>query len=382
MTHNLCWRDIWFDPVNYYEIDEAGNVTTTSTELPAPVIYESTNGSIYVILKSQEKNKKGVYVSKPYKIDMLVLWVFARDAFAKAYIRENDSKDSALFIDIIHKDGNQLNNHISNLEAKRPEEVWIPLEYKDVTRGRYEISNLCKVRQFKDGKWQLVTEGTDSDGYPLYSLATTPRRNPKYPCYNMKKHLIVASCFVANPNPELYTQVNHINGCKTDNSPQNLEWVSPYMNTRHAIMCNLSPNQPTLTTAEIDMVRDMLLDPRYKGSPVKIYGAIDKQRHPYISQNIIYAIKSNNRAYVRTDSKYGTDPIEFPKCKGHGRVSHLTQDLTDMLDKMYFDPIYMGSNGKVNKEALWQDFESDVLKKRKIDKISRRMVFTYLCKYN
>ena len=59
MTHKLCWRDIWFDPVNYYEIDEAGNVTTTSTELPAPVIYESTNGSVYVILKSQEKNKKG-----------------------------------------------------------------------------------------------------------------------------------------------------------------------------------------------------------------------------------------------------------------------------------------------------------------------------------
>lgn len=381
MTHNLCWRDIWFDPVNYYEIDEAGNVTTTSTELPAPVIYESTNGSVYVILKSQEKNKKGVYVSKPYKIDMLVLWVFARDAFAKAYIREDDSKDSVLFIDIIHKDGNQLNNHISNLEAKRPEEVWIPLEYKDVEKGRYEISTFGRIRQKKKGEWVIVKiqPHSDPDGYQVYSLTVFPRRNPKYSNVNMRKHIIVASCFVANPNPELYTQVNHINGCKTDNSLCNLEWVSPYMNTRHAIECNLSPNQPTLTTAEIDMVRDMLLDQQYKGSPVKIYGAINKKLHPNISQNIIYSIKSNNRAYVRADSKYGTDPIDFPKCKGHGRVSYLTQDLTDMLDKMYRNPIYMGTNGKVNKEALWQDFKSEISENRGI---SRRMVFTYLCKYN
>ena len=380
MTHNLCWRDIWFDPVNYYEIDDAGNVTTISTELPAPIIYESTNGSIYVILKSTEL-KKGEYVCKPYKLDMLMLWTFSRDTFINSCIREDETPESALFIDIIHKDGNQFNNNINNLEAHRPEEKWIPLIFGDVVKDRYEISTFGRVRQKKNAnsEWKILTiyRNSDPDGYHVYSLKVFPF-NPKSPCKNKKRHIIIAAHFVSNPNPEIYTQVNHINGCKTDNSLYNLEWVTPHMNTRHAIMCKLSPNQQKLSTAEIDMIRDMLFDPQYEGSPVKVFGSIDTRIHPDITKNIIYSIKANNRAYVRTDSKYGIDPIEFPKCIGKGRISNLTKDVTDLLDKMYTDPIYIGSNGKVNKQAICKDFGRIY----KEDHISSRMVYNYLLKFD
>ena len=45
-------------------------------------------------------------------------------------------------------------------------------------------------------------------------------------------HRLVAETFI--PNPHNLTDVNHINGDKTDNSVSNLEWLSHTDNVRHA----------------------------------------------------------------------------------------------------------------------------------------------------
>lgn len=52
---------------------------------------------------------------------------------------------------------------------------------------------------------------------------------------NIQHHRVLALCFIKNDDPENKTQVNHIDGNRSNNSISNLEWVTPLENTRHSI---------------------------------------------------------------------------------------------------------------------------------------------------
>lgn len=101
----------------------------------------------------------------------------------------------------------------------------------------YEVSNLGRVRS-------LDRRTTDRIGRPFvrYGKIITPRKEIRgYVSARLcvetvhrifKIHRLVAYTFLPPHGPQ--QQINHINGIKTDNRPENLEWVSPSANMQHA----------------------------------------------------------------------------------------------------------------------------------------------------
>lgn len=106
-------------------------------------------------------------------------------------------------------------------------EIW-----KDVKEfeGLYQVSNFGRVKSLNynhTGKGRVLNPYVDNTGYCQVSLY----KNGKM--YQKQIHRFVAETFI--PNPNNLECVNHINGIKTDNRIENLEWCTRKENIIHAL---------------------------------------------------------------------------------------------------------------------------------------------------
>ena len=92
----------------------------------------------------------------------------------------------------------------------------------------YSVSTEGEVR--KDTKNYILSQSSQQD-YKFVGLIINGKQK------RMRVHRMVALTFINNPDNKPY--VNHINGNRSDNNVENLEWVTPSENTQHAVNTGL-----------------------------------------------------------------------------------------------------------------------------------------------
>ena len=115
--------------------------------------------------------------------------------------------------------------------------------WKNIDRfnGLYQISTNGKVRKCYStknikNKTVILKGGKFPNGYLFVSLTVS---KGKYK--NFLVHRLVAEAFI--PNPDNKSDVNHIDGNKSNNNVENLEWCTRSENLAHALKIGLIDNQ-------------------------------------------------------------------------------------------------------------------------------------------
>ena len=98
--------------------------------------------------------------------------------------------------------------------------------------GIYEISTHGEVKSIRNNK--ILKPFITKCGYKQVELNLNGKAK------KFLIHRLVAQVFI--PNPHKKTQVNHIDGNKTNNDMSNLEWTTPAENTKHAYKNGLGPS--------------------------------------------------------------------------------------------------------------------------------------------
>lgn len=119
--------------------------------------------------------------------------------------------------------------------------------WKDIPNyeGIYKISNngyimsvarnvVCKDGQLKPVNERLLSFGDNGNGYKFCYLWKDNKSKRFY------VHILVASIFITNPNPKEYTEINHIDGNRSNNKHTNLEWCNHVYNINYKFSAKIT----------------------------------------------------------------------------------------------------------------------------------------------
>lgn len=168
------------------------------------------------------------------------------------------------YLHILVADAFDRKNEFKNLDG----EVWKSID----SDNGLEVSNKGRVRtNLKRYSVERMTYSNCSEllpnnngnGYLQITYKLNGNKKVRY------IHRLVAEKFIKNPKN--LPQVNHIDGNKSNNSVENLEWVTALQNIHHAVDNNLTPSglrsgNANLTANEIGLFQEMIDSGKYSST--------------------------------------------------------------------------------------------------------------------
>lgn len=261
--------------------------------------YHSSNGYDYTLMQCVD----GLF--RLFKFDELLSLIFE--------IVPYDAINKRIMI--FHEDGNLNNNSIDNLKAKAMEEEWIIIDENNVKHNTYAISNFGRIKNINNNK---ILKPHSIRNYLYISLLSIDNKKS----VSLRVHRLVAKYFLYNKFN--FPEVNHINGDKSDNCINNLEWVDRSMNQQHAIYTGLQKYELTIDVDKMDEIRTVVLENDMSFSEIKQkYG---------ISKMVLYKLIRGLSPYDQSN-KYSIDDLKSIKYL-HTRKPPLTIDEQDMIRDM------------------------------------------------
>lgn len=125
-------------------------------------------------------------------------------------------------------------------------EIWKTIS----SSPNYEVSNLGAVRNNKTGN--MLKVATNNFGYKLVCLSNKNKKQTGY------IHRLVAEAFVTTQLDTRVSVVNHIDGNKSNNTIENLEWATYTDNAMHGrVRLKIKAEQATIL---LDLLEQMELD--------------------------------------------------------------------------------------------------------------------------
>lgn len=107
-------------------------------------------------------------------------------------------------------------------------------EWRDITGyPGYQVSEFGRVRSRRRAKMRTLELPQNYAGYRVVGLRTSDGQRKQFRVNRLVLEAFIGEC------PEGF-QSNHRNGNKSDNRLENLEWVSPKENSRHAYLNGLA----------------------------------------------------------------------------------------------------------------------------------------------
>lgn len=197
-------------------------------------------------VKPEKNNKVSLYVDgkmKAWSIHVLMGCAFLGNDINDPY------RNRVLF-----KDGNSSHLELDNLYVEDtsdlPGEEWrsINSAVGRPIKSFYQVSNMGRVKTIKhDTTWKngskistkavpemILSQTTGERGYKTVWIAAQEK-----PDITAQVHRLIADAFCENDDPVNKVQVNHIDGNPSNNKASNLEWITPQLNTQHAIETGL-----------------------------------------------------------------------------------------------------------------------------------------------